>query len=229
MADKKISFSFFLTTALLLSISLNPSAALAEALPETTIQGLHLVPDTKLGAVYLKEGADFSSYESVYLLDCQVAFRKNWKRDQNRYNSHKVSDKDIAKIKDFLGNECKSVFTSQLIDTGTSIAQSIDNNVLVVRPAIINLDVIAPDTKATRTTSFTTSAGSMTLFLEVFDGVTGDLLAQVTDPQKSRDYGSLRVTNGITNKSDARRILKKWAETLADYLQDARNSSAQPM
>ena len=60
------------------------SLAVAKAdLPAVSHDGLHLLPDTQLRAVYMKPGADLSEYDRVALLDTYVAFRKNWQRDHN--------------------------------------------------------------------------------------------------------------------------------------------------
>ena len=45
--------------------------------------GLTLVPDSKLAAVYIKPGADLSQYNKIALLDTYVAVAKNWKRNYN--------------------------------------------------------------------------------------------------------------------------------------------------
>jgi hypothetical protein len=77
-----------------------------------------------------------------------------------------------------------------------------------------------------RTRSFSASAGQMTLFLELYDGVTGDLIARAVDPQQATDYGHVRIRNSVTNRSDADRILKRWADMLGTFLERARASGA---
>lgn len=204
------------------------TANAAKSLPEVSPEGLKLIPNTKLSAVYMREGADFSGYDKVAILDCYVAFRKNWKRDQNTGQTpFKVSDSDIEKIKTELAAEFKKVFTQELTAKGTTVVTTGGTGVLVLRPAIINLDIAAPDTmQPGRTRSFSASAGAATLYLEVLDGVTGDLLARAIDPQEAADYGRAQVRNGVTNRADADRMLKMWADTLASYLQRVRGGGA---
>ena len=59
------------------------AAQAADKLPETTPEGLVLQKKTKLEVVYLRPGVNFSVYDKVALLDCAVAFRKDWQRDQS--------------------------------------------------------------------------------------------------------------------------------------------------
>jgi hypothetical protein len=202
------------------------AAAAKKSLPEVSPEGLKLVPKTKASAVYLREGAEFSSYTKVAILDCYVAFRKDWKRDQNDgLNRFKVDDSDVTRIKTELAEEFKKVFAAQLSEKGQTVVTTGGTGVLVLRPAIINLDVTAPDTMDPGSHTFSASAGSATLYLELFDGVSGELLARVVDAEEAGDYGVATVRNSVTNRADAQRMLRKWADALGAYLQNARASA----
>jgi hypothetical protein len=134
-----------------------------------------------------------------------------------------VSDTDVARIKTSLATEFKEVFTKQLVAKGETIATAAGTGVLILRPAIINLEVTAPDTKeAARTRTFSATTGQATLYLELYDSVTGELLARAVDVEEVGDTGFIGVRNGTTNRSDARRMLTKWAEQLSSFLQNAR-------
>jgi len=98
--------------------------------------------------------------------------------------------------------------------------------VLVLRPAIINLDISVPDAmERIDEVTLAASAGQMTLYMELYDSTTNELLARVIDPEESRDFGNFVVRNEVTNLADADRILKKWADTLGDFLVQARSAN----
>jgi hypothetical protein len=206
----------------------SPTAHAKEKLPETTPEGLKLVPKTKVSAVYLRDGASFGGYTKVAILDCYVAFKKNWQREQNQgVNAFKVSDSDITRIKTELADEFKKVWTQELTAKGQTVVTTAGPDVLILRPAIINLDVTAPDTREPgRTHTFSASAGQATLFLELYDSVTSELLARIYDAQAVEGMGFISVRNSVTNRADADRMLKKWADLLGTHLQDARASAA---
>jgi len=108
---------------------------------------------------------------------------------------------------------------------GYEVVDEAAEDVLLVRPAIINLDVTAPDTPhAGRSTSYTSSAGEMTLYIELFDSVTGDLIAKALDRRvdNASRSGFYTWTNSVTNKSAGDRILRGWASILLDALNEAR-------
>ena len=90
---------------------------------------------------------------------------------------------------------------------------------MILRPAIIDLDVTAPDKMtAGRTRAYTASAGSMTLYMEVYDSVTSEILGRVSDAEAARDRGMMSVSNRVTNKAEGDRILRKWSRILVDKL-----------
>ena len=99
--------SHVLTALALLGLALcgagfSHAAARGAALPEQSPDGLRLVQNTQMAVVYMKDGADFSSYDKVAILDCFVAFRKDWERDQNQdcllYTSPSPRDRTRSRL-----------------------------------------------------------------------------------------------------------------------------------
>ena len=218
------------TFALALAVSLLTAPSLfakSQELPEVTEDGLHRVPDSKMAIVYAEPGAELTEYKRVRLLEAEVAFKKNWARDQRNRSADKlrITSTDIDRIKNSLSAEFQTVFRQTLEEGGYEVVDENAEDVLLVRPAIINLDVNAPDTpRAGRSKTYTTSAGEMTLYIELYDSITGDLIAKALDrridnPSRSGHY---TWTNSVTNKAAANRILKGWATILLDALNEAR-------
>jgi hypothetical protein len=196
-------------------------------LPAVTEDGLHRVPDSKLAVVYAEPGADLAQYQRIQLLDAYVAFKKNWARDQRSRSASRLSvtSKDVEKIKNNLAEEFHVIFKQTLEDGGYEVVDEAADDVLLVRPAIINLNVNAPDTPhAGRSTTYTTSAGEMTLYLELYDSVTGDLIAKAMDRRVDNpaNQGFYTWSNSVTNKAAAVRILKGWSGILLDALNEAK-------
>jgi Protein of unknown function (DUF3313) len=210
-------------------LALGPGAEAAKKLPEESPEGLKLLPKTKVSAVYLRDGADFSGYDKVAILDCYVAFKKNWKRDQNQNSARPfgVTDSDITKIKTELAEEFKKVFSKELTAKGQTVVTGDGPGVLILRPAIIDLDITAPDDMDPGVTTFSAQAGQATLFLELYDSVSSELLARILDVEAGGSPGDyINVRNRVTNKQDADRVLKKWADLLGTHLQAARAGAA---
>jgi hypothetical protein len=195
--------------------------------PTESFDGLVLVPDTRFGAVYKRPGAELGGYQSYGLARCEVAFKKNWLRDQNNSRmdlSSRVTQKDVERIKSALSGECDKYFREalqqappyQLVDSFSDGEQ-----VLILRPAIIDLDIAAPGTNSPgMQRTYTTEAGQMTLVLEITDGTTGEILVRVVDRQRAPDTGRMQWTSSVTNTADARRILQRWAGQLRKGLDE---------
>lgn len=225
--NERRGVSIFLASAWLALLAA-PGAWPADELPAVTPDGLELLEGTRVRAVYAKPGATLEPYTKVALIDCYVAFRKDWERDYNRDASfdRRVDAKDMERIKTALAEEFRKVFTDELTRQGHEVVDHTGEDVLVVRPALINLDVTAPDVmSATRSRSFVTSAGSMTLYMELYDSVTSDLIAKVIDPEASDRGGFAMEANRVTNRSEADRILRKWASLLSSHLGTVREAT----
>lgn len=204
------------------------TACATTEMPATSPEGLVLQPDTKVGALYMKPGASLKGYDEFGVTDCQVAFRKNWLRDQNSQRldlSNRVSQRDVDRIKDNLSERCEAAFLSALQEEPAyKVVEEYSDGeaVLILRPSIVNLDINAPDTmSAGMSRSYTTSAGEMTLILEVLDATTGELLARAIDKKRGLDSGRLEWTNSVTNRADADRALNAWGKQLREALDRA--------
>ena len=218
-----------LSLILLATVSVTTMAKSKKELPEYTVEGLKLIPGTKdIAIVYAEEGADLSQYDRVYLAEPYVAFKKNWQRDQNRGHTMKVKTSDMDRIKINVKNLFMEVFTEELEKGGYTLANERAEDVLIVKPAIIDLDVNAPDIRSSgRTETFTSSAGSMTLYMELYDSETDDLLAKALDPTADRQSSVMQWQTGPANRQAGIRMMKPWAEALRKGLDEAREVTSQ--
>jgi len=196
-------------------------------LPAVTSDGLVRVDSKKVDAVYWQEGATLAGYDAVAITEAPVSFRKDWMRDYNRDRmgaSDRVRESDMERIKRELSNAFQAEFSKVLTERGYSVVDTTGENVLLLRPAIVDLDVTAPDLRtAARTTTYTADAGQMTLYMELYDSVTGDKIGEVADKQGGRSTGRLEWSSSVSNRAEANRILRRWANLLADALDEANN------
>lgn len=204
---------------LALSLTLSPGAAQAEDVP-ARFDGLEPLKDAKVAMAYVDPDADFSVFNQVAILEPLVAFRSNWQRDQNRSRSRNLRTSDVERIKEDVANLLRDVFIERLESAGYSITTEAGEDVLIVRPAIIDLDITAPDTRTPgRSRTYTTSNGAATLYIELFDSVSGDILGRAADRQVARQAGSMMTWNNrVTNAAEARRMFGRWADQLVAFL-----------
>jgi hypothetical protein len=183
---------------------------------EVTHDGLVRVANSRVERAWTKPDVDFSQYTEVGLLDAFVSFRRNW-----RMNHSGVRARDMERIKTTLAEEFRQVFTDALQSGGYPVVTDAAEHVLLIRPAIIDLDVAAPDTmSAGRSNSFTATPGAMTLVIELYDSESNEILARAIDRRRARNVGNIRLATRGSNRQAARRILRRWANLLVSRLDE---------
>jgi Protein of unknown function (DUF3313) len=205
-----------------------PQSVRADEPPQIDKDGLQLKEKTKTRILYVRPGASLAQYKRVHILDCHVEFQKDWQDNFNRSVrdlSGRITQSDIEYIKDGLAEEFRKEFTKELQKGGYQIADEGGPDVLILRPALLNVVVTAPDImRAGRSAMVVDSAGSMTLYMELWDSATNTILARVMDAQADPRTFS-QSANRVTNVSAARRILGIWAKDLREHLDAARGQA----
>jgi hypothetical protein len=223
MAYHKAALSFIAVTALYAGLSLSPAAfADKEPPPEVTKDGLHLYKQTKERLAYVRPGATFTQYKKVTLLDCYVEFSKDWVNSYNRDQrdpSRQIRDSDLDRAKTALQKDFRKIFTEELQQGGRyQVVDSGGPDVLILRPALINIQVSAPDLMtAGRSSTYVESAGAMTIYLELWDSASNTILARVVDGQADPSLYGQR-SSSITNRAAAERMMRSWADELRSRL-----------
>jgi len=193
--------------------------------------GLQLQKHTKQRLVYLKPGATFSQYDRVAILECYVEFRKNWARDYNSEHQsleNQVTNQDIERMKSALSTEFKKVFVNELTRGGYQVVDTTAPDVLVLRPALVNVDATAPDLMtANMERTVVKSAGEMTFYPELWDSTTNTILARVMDAEADQQPFA-QPANRVTNTAAADTILKSWADELRGHLDAVRGKTRTP-
>jgi hypothetical protein len=217
------SRKFVSTLALCLIFTVGVVAAQV-APPTVTVDGLYLVKDTEMALVYAKPGVDLSQYNRIYLTMPQVSFTKDWLKDQNKVPNRTIKKEDMQRIKYDLATLFSEVFMKELQDVGGYVlVDAADEDVLIVHPVIVDLNVVAPDTPSTRNSrSLIAGVGSMTLYMELIDSVTGDMMVKTIDNKYRNDESPIPKPNKVRNEAAARDMLGEWAELLRKGLDEAR-------
>lgn len=196
--------------------------AAGAAAQELSFDNLQRVKDAKVAAAYIDPEADFSVFRRVQILEPYVAFQADWQRRQNQPRAGtRVTARDMERIREAASALLKDVFIEALEQgDGYQVVDEVGDDVLILRPALIDLNVAAPDaTSAGRNYSVTASAGAATLYLELFDGASGKIIGRAADRRVASRPGSMMMwSNRVTNTSDARRMFRIWANQLREFL-----------
>lgn len=217
--------------ALAIPVLLLAACSTTSKYPEVSHDGLVRQPSKRADAVYVLPGADLSGYTKVTLLEPQIAFRKYWQSDINSSRTvNRISDKEMDKMiatgKELLIEQ----FTKELEKGGYSVVTESGPDVLAVKPAIVDLDVYAPDPNNMSgiwMDTYARGSGEATLYLELYDSVTDQLLLRAIDTKRDdTDPMSWRIPRTqASNIQDARWAFSDWARMLVKGLKQAKEAS----
>lgn len=217
-----------LASALLLATA---GPALAEDAPESW-DGLVQVKPKRMDAVYLAPGADFRPYTKLMVDPTEVAFRKDFLKNQNRAGSRltvRIDDQEAAEILQAARSNFSDIFNQAFTEAGYQIVTAPGPDVLRVSTGVMNLYLNAPDTmEAGRTRTYTANAGEATLVIEVRDSSSNALLGRVLDRRETLDTGTMQISSSVTNLSDFRSLFKRWAKNSVEGLAELKAHSPVP-
>ena len=214
------NLAFFVSAIFLTSALAATKSDLDEAMSH---DGLSKISVKDLDLVFARPGATLAGYNKIKLEPISVAFSKNW--DPKRTGSNiKLSNTERDSIKTKVATLVNEEFTKELQKKdGYPVTNEAGPDVLTVKISIVNLYVNAPDTlSAGRSRTYTVSAGEMTLFMELFDSETGQVLVRVVDRREGRGAGGMMTLSGsVQNAAEASDIASTWARTLRKGLDKA--------
>ncbi len=223
---KGITMSHLLPTSLraliaTLVLSAFSNQVFAEEDAERSFDGLVAIENSRVYNAYIDPDADFSVFQRVAILDPLIAFRSNWKREQNRSRARNIRPGDVERIKQDVAELFKDTFIERLEAAGYEAVNYAGEDVLILRAAIIDLDIAAPETaRGGRSRIYTTSTDAATLVVELFDSLSGDLIGRAADRRSARNSGGFAMqSNRVTNRAGARREFRVWADKLIEFLE----------
>jgi hypothetical protein len=193
----------------------------ASRLPdETTPDGLVRVPSSSAGGVYRAPGDRFDHYRQFIVEPLTVEFVEGWRRQ------HKdVAEKEVRRMRDESARTFREEFAKVMIEeAGYKLAEAPGADVLLLAPALTELDVPAPEVDTLQTRSLSPRRPSMTLTGELRDSVSGKLVGRVIVIAPGERYGmnELRDANRVTNSHELRIVFSRWVRVLRESLDVAK-------
>lgn len=217
---------FAAVSAGILALLLLGTEATVLAAPDTW-DNLTKVKSKRLDNVYLLPGADFRQFNKVMLDLTEVAFAKNWRRDYNRSTStgDQITERELQEMIEEARTGARDVFAEALTEGGYVVVTEPGPDVLRLRTAVIDISVVAPEPMtAGRSRVYSSEAGDATLVVEVRDSETGAILGRAVD-QRIVDGTSFQRRTSVSNRSDFRQLVRRWAKATVQGLNELRQLS----
>ena len=220
MLKRRIHGCFLFTLAASFFLLLTSTGALAAS--GELYENLEPVEGAKASLAEIDPNADFGVYKRVALLETQVAFRSGWENKQKRTGSRiGIDHGEVEKIKAGVSELFMQVLADVLqADDGYEIVDEEGEDVLILRSAIIDLDISAPEsTSSFSSRTYTSETGSATVYIELYDSVSGQILGRAADRQTIRNAGDqFTWSTSASKQSDAERLFRDWAKGLRNFL-----------
>jgi len=167
--------------------------------------------DSRADDVYIKQGVDFSRYNSVQIRAISV-----WYPNDAAHPDENVSGRNIAKAQ----NLFKQVMIDELGDNYKVVDQPA-RDALWLHVEFIDLRSLNPGDPIpaeVRGKKFRTQAGHITLVAELRDSVSEEVLARAADLGRQSQGGP-----GIVEWDKIEADFRKWAVMLRDWMDDIHN------
>lgn len=186
---------------------------------EITADGLVRVASRAAGGVYRAPDAPFIQYKRFIFEPLTVDFVKKWRK-----RHPEVSDREVRRMRDEAARMFAEEFTNVLVEEGGyTMADGPGEDVLLLAPAITELDVPAPENDIIETRRLSPRRPSMTLTGELRDAVTGKLVGRIIVIEPGERYGNeLRAANRVTNAHEMSIVYGKWVRMLREALDVAK-------
>jgi len=205
------------------------SASQAEFDKAMSYDGLQPVQVKGLSLAYKRPDATLAPYKRVRIDPVEVRFDKNWK-PQRTGSRLPVTAAEREDIRTGLAKLVRDQFVKALAAQGRyPVVEESGADVLRLKIYIVNLYINAPDTggSAGPSATFGMSAGEMTLFMELFDSESGQILGRVVDREQARSPNIMGMANRVSNVATAEDIAAAWASILRNAL-DRAHAMPQP-
>ena len=184
--------------------------------------GLQRIQVKGISLAYKRPGATLAGYKRVKIDPVEVRFSKDW--NPTRTGSRlPLGAEEREAIRTDLAKLVHEQFARSLAEKGRyPVVSESGPDVLRLKIYIVNLYINSPDSAGPGVSySFVTSAGEMTLFMELFDSESGQIIGRVVDRQEARQANMISMANRVTNIGEAADITAAWARILRDALDRA--------
>ncbi len=191
---------------------------------EITADGLYPVKRSSFHDAWVKPGADVSSYDKIWLELASVSYKRHpdARRHRGTRSNFALSDRQMDDFRRYFLEEFERELAK---DELFGLTEAAGPTVLRIQAHIIDLIVKVPtEQSARREFIFTSSTAKMTLILELYDSISGEILARVADRrearQPGRDASDLYYSSSVTNVDALRRTFRRWARILRRRLDE---------
>ena len=224
---KNTSSVFSLMTALIFSAALigcetAPPTIQTGPDAELSFDGLHMIDNSQADVAWARPDFDISGYTKIWPVGAGIEYRQV--KDRGRSSMARsqggpyfIDDKSRGRFEEVVGEvfkeELQKIEKYELVDGPGP-------DVLMVRGGLLDIvSYVPPEPIGGRSYVYLSSVGEATLVLELRDSETGTILARSVDRRAAEGAGgTMQYSSTVTNASEVRRLIRRWATRLREGL-----------
>ncbi len=189
---------------------------------ELSFDGLHMVDNSQADVAWARPDFDISGYTKIWPVGAGIEYRQV--KDRGRSSMARsqggpyfIDDKSRGQFEEVVGEvfkeELQKIEKYELVDGPGP-------DVLMVRGGLLDVvSYVPPEPIGGRSYVFLSSVGEATLVLELRDSETGTILARSVDRRAAEGAGgTVQYSSTVTNSSEVRRLIRRWATRLREGL-----------
>jgi uncharacterized protein DUF3313 len=178
----------------------------------------------EVDSVYRKEDAHFSAYAKVLVAAPTVAFRENWRPEEDPTLA-RLGVPDLAAARARVSEQFLQTLQTKLAENGGyQVVAAPGPDVLQVKAAITDLyfSSSALQAAAGNGKPYYMESSEITVAIELRDSTTGELLCLVTDHRASPNARAVELKEGTWSSPGLRAASDHWAAFLRQFLDQAK-------
>jgi len=186
---------------------------------EVSFDGLHTVDNSIFKLAWADPDIDFSKYDKIMaggaVLEYRAVKKTSTSRARSSASEFYIDDKNRERLKE----EVSTIFKDELANsTRFTMVDTPGEDVLTIRGGLHDVVSFVPPEHIGRSEIYLRSVGEITLILEVVDSRSNEVIFRAVERRAAESHGMVMPSNSVTNWSEVRRLIRRWATTLREGL-----------
>lgn len=230
MNDKAL-VNWFVATAMVLLLSAGCATSTptldTSAEAEPSFDGLSPMQDTVADRIWVRPDFDLSGYTKLLVRPAGILYRPVKRTSRTRAgrsssSTFPMTDQQKSRLLEIVSEE----FNKALGELKRyEIVNEPGPEVLLLTGALLDVVSRVPPEQAGRVDFYLSSVGEATLLIELADSQSGTTLVRVLDRRAAARQGYAQRSSVVTNRAEARRLARSWANLLVKRLEQVSDIS----
>ena len=231
MITKRVPMNRLVAMAIVLGLTLGCTTSTptldTSADAEASYDGLAPMQDTVADRIWVRPDFDLSGYTKLLVRPAGIQYRpvkqsSRLRTGRSSTSTFSMTDQQKSRLLEIVSEE----FDKALGELKRyAIVNEPGPEVLLLTGALLDVVSRVPPEQAGRVDFYLASVGEATLLIELADSQSGTTLVRVLDRRAAARQGYPQKSSVVTNRAEARRLARSWANLLVKRLEQVSDIS----